>query len=66
MSRPTHIHEYKLTETSLFAAASVELKKDDILKILDNFCKNKQIPQEVIEMIVEHTNKYGKAKLILQ
>jgi DNA excision repair protein ERCC-3 len=27
-SRPNHIHEYKLTSTSLYAAASVEFKKE--------------------------------------
>jgi DNA excision repair protein ERCC-3 len=43
-SRPNHIHEYRLTPTSLYAAASVELKDEDIMKILDKFCKNKFIP----------------------
>lgn len=66
VSRPTHIHEYKLTSTSLFAAASVELKSQDIIKILDNFCKNKIVPVKVREFVEENTNKYGKAKLILQ
>ena len=44
VSRPLHIHQYKLTSTSLYAAASVELKKDDILKILHKFSKNKVVP----------------------
>ena len=43
-SRPNHIHEYHLTPSSLHAAASVELKNEDILKILNKFCKNKIIP----------------------
>ena len=64
-SRPHHIHEYELTPTSLYAAASIELKKDDIIKILDNFCKNKNVPKQVEESIAECTNRYGKAKLIL-
>jgi DNA excision repair protein ERCC-3 len=45
VSRPNHIHEYKLTPTSLYSAASVELKKEDIVKILNNFCKNEKVPQ---------------------
>lgn len=44
VSRPNHIHEYMLTPTSLYAAASVELKKEDIMKILNKFCKNKTVP----------------------
>lgn len=43
-SRPTFIHEYRLTSTSLYSAASVELHKDDIIKILDKFCKNLEVP----------------------
>lgn len=64
-SRPHHIHEYQLTQTSLYAAASVELKKVDIIKILENFCKNLKVPALVEEMIENCTNRYGKAKLIL-
>ena len=51
MSRPNHIHEYKLTATSLYAAASVELQKDDIIRILQNFSKNDIVPLEVEGMI---------------
>ena len=65
VSRPNHIHMYRLTSTSLFAAASVELKKEDILKILLNFAKNQTIPKDVEEKIEQHTKSYGKAKLIL-
>ena len=65
VSRPAHIHEYKLTSTSLYAAASVELTREDIIKVLNNFCKNVIVPKDVEEMIEEHTNRYGKAKLIL-
>ena len=66
VSRPNHIHEYKLTPTSLYAAASVELKKEDIMKILYKFCKNKVIPQIMEQFIEDYTNRYGKAKLVLQ
>ena len=65
-SRPHHIHEYELTQTSLYAAASVELKNNDIVDILDNFCKNKKVPPQVCETIKHCTESYGKAKLILQ
>jgi DNA excision repair protein ERCC-3 len=65
MSRPNHIHEYKLTSTSLYAAASVEFTKDFIIKILNNFCKNLYVPKQVEEDIERYTSRYGKAKLIL-
>ena len=65
-SRPVHIHMYKLTSTSLYAAASVELKKDDLIRLLDKFSKSMVVLVEVDEMIEEHTRAYGKAKLVLQ
>jgi DNA excision repair protein ERCC-3 len=66
VSRPNHIHEYKLTPTSLYAAASVELKKEDIMNILNKFCKNKTVPKVMEKFIEDYTNRYGKAKLVLQ
>lgn len=42
------------------------MSKDDILKSLNNFCKNLTVPSDVREYIDEHTRKYGKAKLILE
>ncbi len=66
VSRAANIHEYKLTSTSLYAAESVELTREVMIKVLNNFCKNKIVPKDVEEMIEEHINYYGKAKLILQ
>ena len=40
VSRPTHIHEYKLTKYSLYAAASMGLKDVEIEQVLRRFCKN--------------------------
>lgn len=65
-SRPVHIHEYWLTPSSLHAAASVELKNEDILKVLNKFSKNKIIPIQTQEFIKEHTSRYGKAKIVLE
>ena len=66
VSRPTHIHEYKLTKYSLYAAASMGLKDVEIEQVLKRFCKNQQIPQQVLEFIREHCGSYGKAKIILK
>lgn len=40
VSRPAHIHEYKLTKFSLYAAASVGLTDTIIEGVLLRFCKN--------------------------
>ena len=66
VSRPSHIHEYKLTKFSLYAAASVGLSDTDIEMVLDRFCKNESIPQEVLEFIRLHCSSYGKAKIVLK
>ena len=31
VSRPNHIHEYKLTQSSLYAAASIDMKDEEII-----------------------------------
>lgn len=58
LSRPSFIHEYRLTKYSLYAAASVGLTDDDIINKLSHFAKNyqwidgkKKIPKEVVEFI---------------
>ena len=66
VSRPSYVHEYKLTKYSLYAAASVGLTDTDIEKVLDRFCKNRQIPTEVLEFIRLHCSSYGKAKIVLK
>ena len=40
VSRPAHIHEYKLTKYSLYAAASVGLTDKIIEDVLMRLCKN--------------------------
>jgi DNA excision repair protein ERCC-3 len=40
LSRPTFIHEYRLTKYSLYAAASVGLTDENIISKLMHFCKN--------------------------
>ncbi len=36
--RPEHIHEYKLTSYSLYAAVSVGLQTADIIEYLTRYC----------------------------
>ena len=66
VNRPTHIHEYMLTKNSLYAAVSVQLQKEDIIKVLNNICKNAKVSDKVIKFIDECTSQYGQAKLVLK
>ncbi|XP_031631843.1 general transcription and DNA repair factor IIH helicase subunit XPB [Contarinia nasturtii] len=63
--RPEHIHEYKLTAYSLYAAVSVGLQTNDIIEYLKRLSKT-SIPQGIIEFIQLCTLSYGKVKLVLK
>ncbi|KAJ2750223.1 DNA repair helicase RAD25 [Coemansia pectinata] len=65
ISRPTHIHEYKLTPHSLYAAVSVGLDTNDIIEVLNRLSKV-PIPADVIKAINQCTRSYGKVKLVLK
>lgn len=65
VSRPSKIHEFKLTAYSLYAAVSVGMDTDTILAVLDRFSKVR-IPDNVKKFIKECTMSYGKAKLVLK
>ncbi|KAI5171322.1 DNA excision repair protein ERCC-3 [Nematocida sp. LUAm3] len=65
VSRPTNVHEYKITAYSLYAAASVGLKTDDIIDTMDRFSKNK-IPLSVLNFIRSCTTSYGKIKMVIR
>lgn len=63
--RPEHIHEYKLTAYSLYAAVSVGLQTNDIIEYLKRLSKT-SIPQGIIDFIQLCTLSYGKVKLVLK
>ncbi|XP_041366726.1 general transcription and DNA repair factor IIH helicase subunit XPB-like [Gigantopelta aegis] len=63
--RPQHIHEYKLTAYSLYAAVSVGLQTNDIIEYLQRLSKT-SLPDGVIEFIKLCTLSYGKVKLVLK
>jgi len=48
--RPEHIHEYKFTPYSLYAAVSVGLQTDDIIEYLGRLSKT-SIPPGIVEFI---------------
>jgi len=65
VSRPAHLHEYRFTEHSLYAALSVGLKGDDIINALEKFSKT-GVPDEVKEFINKNTLTYGKVRIVLR
>src|SRR5271156_380990 len=64
-SRPTHIHEYKLTAYSLYAAVSVGLQTEDIITVLGRLSKV-PLSTKIIDFIRSCTASYGKVKLVLK
>ena len=62
--RTKNFHEYELNRFSLYSAASMNIKTDDIITILENVSKN-YLQNELKEYIKKYSEKYGKARLIL-
>ncbi|CAG2058244.1 unnamed protein product [Timema podura] len=60
--RPEHIHEYKLTAYSLYAAVSVGLQTHDIVEYLKRLSKT-TVPDGIVEFIKLCTLSYGKKGL---
>ncbi|EEP79056.1 DNA repair helicase RAD25 [Uncinocarpus reesii 1704] len=65
LSRPTHLHEYRLTGNSLYAAVSVGLLPADIINFLDRLSKT-PLPETIKQFIVNFTKSYGKIKVVLK
>uniref|UniRef100_A0A8D2KV26 General transcription and DNA repair factor IIH helicase/translocase subunit XPB n=2 Tax=Varanus komodoensis TaxID=61221 RepID=A0A8D2KV26_VARKO len=63
--RPVHVHEYKLTAYSLYAAVSVGLQTSDITGYLQKLSKT-GVPDGIIQFIKLCTVSYGKVKLVLK
>ena len=59
------MHEYKLTDFSLYAAVSVGLSKEKIIEVLDRLSKV-EIPKEIIDYINETTEAFGKVSMVLR
>ncbi|KAJ5723637.1 hypothetical protein N7488_001672 [Penicillium malachiteum] len=65
LSRPQHIHEYRLTGHSLYAAVSVGLKPNDIVAFLDRLSKT-PLPDTVRDFVMDFTKSYGKIHMVLR
>lgn len=64
ISRPQLLHEYTLTPYSLYAAVSVGLETNQIIKVLETLSKN-ELSENIKSFIRESTASYGKVKLVL-
>ncbi|KAJ3120607.1 hypothetical protein HK098_004453 [Nowakowskiella sp. JEL0407] len=65
ISRPNFLHEYQLTEYSLYAAVSVGLETGSIIEVLDRLSKV-VIPDEVTDFVKKYTLQYGKVRMVLK
>ncbi|ODV59882.1 TFIIH/NER complex ATPase/helicase subunit SSL2, partial [Ascoidea rubescens DSM 1968] len=65
ISRPSHIHEYKLTTHSLYAAVSVGLEPTDIVSVLDRLSKT-PLTVATKDFIINSTLSFGKIRLVLK
>ncbi|EFC50312.1 predicted protein [Naegleria gruberi] len=65
VSRPENLHEYVLTEYSLYAAVSIGMNTEQIIQVLEKLSKVK-LSEALINFIRDVTRKYGNVKLVLQ
>ena len=63
-SRTRYLHEYQLSEYSLYAGASMGETTSSILEAMDRFSKT-ELPPQVRQTIHEWTSRYGKVKLVM-
>ena len=64
VARPEHVHQYKLTPHSLYAAVAVGITPHSICDVLDKLSKVK-LPEEVKKYILNCTKNFGRAKFCL-
>ncbi|ORY26573.1 putative general RNA polymerase II transcription factor [Naematelia encephala] len=65
VSRPSLIHEYRITKPSLHAAMSVGLETPNIIKVLNRLSKT-PLSKKLEKRIEEWTASYGKIRLVLK
>ncbi|KAI3387181.1 hypothetical protein SNEBB_005214 [Seison nebaliae] len=63
--RPKHLHEYKLTPYSLYAAVSVGIETNFIIEFLNRLSKT-ELDKGIVEFVKHCTLSYGKVKLVLK
>lgn len=62
---PEYIHTYKLTQLSLWNAASAGLPPEQVIEQLKNFAKHDP-PEIVVSRILNWGKRYGRVKLLIE
>ena len=65
VSRPSLVHEYRISKPSLHAAMSVGLETSDIIEVLERLSKI-PLPLKLRRRIESWTSSYGKIRLVLK
>jgi len=65
ITRPEFIHEYRINQFSLYAAASIGLSSDDMLSALRRLSKHHLEPS-LEEFIKTNTERCGKLRIVLK
>jgi len=65
ITRPEFIHEYRITQYSLYAAASIGLSCNDMLSALHRLCKH-NLEDTLEEFIRKNTERCGKLRIVLK
>jgi len=60
---PEHIHTYKVSPLSLWNASASGVSCDEIIASLERWSKF-QVPQNLIQEILDHGTRYGRLKLV--
>ncbi len=60
---PEHIHTYRISPLSLWNAASLGLKSEEVLSDLEQ-CSKYDIPQNIRFEVAEQMSRYGKLRLV--
>jgi DNA excision repair protein ERCC-3 len=62
---PEYIHTYKLTQLSLWNAASAGTTAEDVIESLRNFSRH-ELPDTVVSRINDWVRRYGKTTLLIE
>ena len=64
-SRPSFLHEYRVTDQSLLSASSIGMTSEDVIVNVDKFSKT-PLPDSFKSWIRDITQAFGKIKLVLK
>ncbi|KAI9667063.1 MAG: hypothetical protein M1831_001240 [Alyxoria varia] len=65
VSRPSHVHEYRISDQSLLSASASGLEPDELIQALEVFSKA-VIPEYFKDWVLDVTKSFGKIKLVLK